>query len=1237
MDRSGGGIMAAAVLLAVFAGGGMRGSQGSSANVSTEGAVNIGAPAHGAETAGSAEGYSNKRDGYTDELRRVAAFIADAIPSTPMPDQDEQANPSPGRQESAKPDGRAGFMVALVPDPVETHLSLVFDRYLDTVEQAIQDGQFDFDRALLPWDERDHPESSNFGTRVDERNYVRGKQQVPGVLVFRRHHAAGEILPPEWIETLVVFAVGESPTAGVNRKQFATAIRLVKQLTSKTDGAQPLTIAGPSFSGSLYSLATLLKSEGDGFSRITIASGTVADPDSVGTFLTSIGRTYPKNGQVNFATFEENSREKLNAFVRFACQNWKLQPSNIAVISETETAYGRQPNDDDRKLCPESSGEDAKHMRLYFPRGIFHVRSAYEQQFPGGRGPDDDRPQLRTTLRPNLEEKRGSADSVPEFSPQLPVSQDAVLTGLVDQLHRQSIRVVVLLASDPLDTLFLVRYFKKNYPYAHLVTMGSDLLLRHESPDPAMLGVLALTSYSLQPEGPEAGAKSANGIVFPDDGSEGLYNATATMLFCIETPAAWCTRPVDADPSRPPRLPSNIHLIGFMREGCDGYASVALHLDALGRAGFSHVANLKTTDSWLPQQEAPATGSGGNLRSGVSLPSAWKVLAIAILSGIGLFIICLCRASIISTIEAEILLAPADTRENDFSRVGRKSLIVFLACACMAVLVLVYCPVFMTEASRGGEFWLYVSAALILGCGLSTVMVYRFSGRIRYIPGIAFAVSVLTCAGLASRGKSIELLRYMDVFSQISPLPPLLLLALSVIWWLWYNIAACVLTDSRRPLLPVRKTHAGVPMDISAEEQRGLESAMAPGHVDQRMWIPAVMLAALGYLFIGAKPFVWSIEGRAYDWLVTLLLVLSFGLLAESVARILVVWKEARRLLRGLNQQAFRTEMCSVGGITWNAIWKVGIAAVTMAHSFFSRQGEALCLLVARGAEARKLTGKPMLLSGEVVTGDIPDHQILYSFRALMHGAVYAEAEQETISNGDMELSEEMRESAEAVGKEGGSVWHSYEKLLEEGMKRRGYRSAILRNKEIRLLAAYSRVQGKFANAAGSLIGGLMRYYPSHPEIVRELDADAVKQAQKDVPQSVRDIAEYFVNMLYMNYIITVLLRIRSLAAATAGLFVFQVLALNSYPFQPRAFLRAAMFLILILITACFALVYAQMHRDPVLSRMTDTKSGELGGDFWMRMLSLIGLPVVSLVATQFPSVGNFLFSWVGPLMKFAR
>lgn len=1233
MDRSGGGIVAAAVLLAMFAGGGIRGSQSSQANVLTDTAVTAGTAAHGLDTAASVgDQSSNKRDGYADEIRRLTAFLADAIRNAPRPDESQQANPNPGADSR---ESRTAFMVALVPDPVKTPLSLIFDRSLDALEQAIQDGRFDFDRALLPWDEHEHPESSSFATRLDEREYVHGEQQVPGVLVFRRHHLVNEMLSPESVETLVVFVVGESPTAGINRGQFVTAIRLAKQLAMKTDGAQPLTIAGPSFSGSLYSLAALLKSEGRTFSRITIASGTVSDPDSVGSFRTSISRTFEKGGPVNFSSFEESSGVKLDAFIRYACRSWKLEPSNIAVISETETAYGRQPSGD-ATLCPDSSSGSAQPLRLYFPRGIFHVRSAYEQQFPGGRNADDDRPQLRTTLRPNLEEKHGGADSVPDFSPQMPVSQDAVLMGLVDQLHMQSAHVIVLLASDPLDTLFLVRYFKKNYPYAQLVTVGSDLLLRHESPDPAMLGVLALTTYSLQSIESTAGVRTPSGIVFPNDGSEGIYNATAVLLSCIQKRDAWCDRSIDAEPSSA-RLTAKLSLMGFAKADEGNYSGPRLHLDALGRDGFSTVDILPTTESWLPQQDLPPGGPAAGFRYGTNLPGSWKVLAVGVLGGIALVILCLWRASIISIIESEILLAPAEIDENGFSRLKRKMLIILLACACIAVLALVFAPVFISRAcyqSRG--FWFYVAGALLAGCGLCVVIACKFSGRIRFVPSIVLAVCVLLCAAAESRWQSIVVRRYVDVASQISPVLPLILLALSIMWWIWHNIAACVLMDSRRPLLPARANHSGIPSDISAEEQIGLESAMAPGHIDRRIWAPAVTVAVFAFLFIGPRPLMWSMEGRSYDWFVTLLLFISFGFLTESVVRILVIWKEGKHLLRGLNQQPFRTKMSSVGEITWNSIWKVGIAAVALAHSFFLRQVEALRLLGTHDVDELVNAGSPAPSNRRSTRPTRASFKLLSGVRLWRATRTSTAPEQIKNANNDLELTPEIRWCA-AVASQTDSVWRHYEGLLEMRRRCACKCDLIFQQQETRLLQAYTQVQARFADAAGCLMEGLQAFYSTHPEIVRELDKDSIREARREAPRTSREIAEYFVNTLYMNYIITILLRIRTLAAAAAGIFVFDVLAVNSYPFEPRAFLRASMFAILILVTACFAFVYSQMHRDPVLSRMTDTKTGELGTDFWLRMLSFAGLPVVSLIAMQFPSVGNFLFSWVSPLMKVAR
>jgi hypothetical protein len=59
--------------------------------------------------------------------------------------------------------------------------------------------------------------------------------------------------------------------------------------------------------------------------------------------------------------------------------------------------------------------------------------------------------------------------------------------------------------------------------------------------------------------------------------------------------------------------------------------------------------------------------------------------------------------------------------------------------------------------------------------------------------------------------------------------------------------------------------------------------------------------------------------------------------------------------------------------------------------------------------------------------------------------------------------------------------------------------------------------------------------------------------------------------------------------------------------------------------------VFAQMHKDATLSRITDTKPGELGFDFWLRLVAFVSVPLFGLLATAFPAIGEFLFSWLQP------
>jgi len=86
-----------------------------------------------------------------------------------------------------------------------------------------------------------------------------------------------------------------------------------------------------------------------------------------------------------------------------------------------------------------------------------------------------------------------------------------------------------------------------------------------------------------------------------------------------------------------------------------------------------------------------------------------------------------------------------------------------------------------------------------------------------------------------------------------------------------------------------------------------------------------------------------------------------------------------------------------------------------------------------------------------------------------------------------------------------------------------------------------------------------------------------------------------------------------------------------SYPFDPRPVVNGAMVLLFLILGAVIVFVYAQMHRDPILSLVTNTNPGELDGDFWVKLVSFGAGPMLGLMATIFPELTDFLFSWVAP------
>ena len=184
------------------------------------------------------------------------------------------------------------------------------------------------------------------------------------------------------------------------------------------------------------------------------------------------------------------------------------------------------------------------------------------------------------------------------------------------------------------------------------------------------------------------------------------------------------------------------------------------------------------------------------------------------------------------------------------------------------------------------------------------------------------------------------------------------------------------------------------------------------------------------------------------------------------------------------------------------------------------------------------------------------------------------------------------------------------------------------------MIQDFAKLQEKLAACTAVCLKFLADEYSRHPEIHCDPAPEQMKEMQATPPSTIREAAEYFVGLTYVNYLVTVLLRLRTPRGRSRRSAGVQILAFGSYPFEPRATLRALLFIGFGVITATFGFVYAQMHWDHTLSRITDTNPGELGWVFWGRMIALIGVPLAGLIATEFPSIGNFVFSWMDPLTK---
>jgi len=124
---------------------------------------------------------------------------------------------------------------------------------------------------------------------------------------------------------------------------------------------------------------------------------------------------------------------------------------------------------------------------------------------------------------------------------------------------------------------------------------------------------------------------------------------------------------------------------------------------------------------------------------------------------------------------------------------------------------------------------------------------------------------------------------------------------------------------------------------------------------------------------------------------------------------------------------------------------------------------------------------------------------------------------------------------------------------------------------------------------------------------------------------------EEFVALLYLGYIRMVLLQIRTRIMTATAMYILLLWALTSYPFLNHHSIVIGLSCLLAGLSTAVSWIYSQMHLDDILNRTTETHTGKLGADFFTKILSMVGIPLLTLVASQFPEISNVVFSWLEP------
>jgi hypothetical protein len=1040
--------------------------------------------------------------------------------------------------------GEVSFLLATVPDPLHSRLSLFTDSSIQAIEAAATDAGWRFATQWMPWGDNVNPDEKDPEVRRQQRADMRNQEKQPGVLVFRSPHGA---------QVLWIFLVGETPTAGINPAQFQLALAYMDAINKPNE----VRVQGPTFSGSFPSLTKLLLDEKNKKQSVRrsyrIRSGTVTSA--------GLGFSFQKQFP-DFRGATANSDDQAKYF-RQALDDMGIPRENAALLAEDESDAGESAV----KADP-----DIKVFR--FPRDISHLRNAYREAVQSSSSGKTPAPDIDFSLK----DSTTGEDSIPIYSAtQSPLSQNGVINEITSAIQREGIRIVRINATNVLDLLFLAQVLKQRCPDTRLMVSFPDVLFIQAAQTGKLAGTLALSSYPMFDAnntwmGPP---QDQHPQFFSDANSEGVYNATTLLLSDY--------RDFDCGPYRAndEQLPSNYTLADYHWKALEHPPTWVLMLDRQGLLPVNvlpHTAEYEKSEAWFQRVPAPGRYSQAQLPPPSGL---WRFVSTTAALAAVLISIWIFALELFPTwqVDARFTLTEIESEAG-----GRPFFLFLFLMLLVSILVVMWSPLW---PPNHGFSWFLFLPGLVAGMLLVCPALYLFwRGFCPGRRGVSMLFCLLPLTGalglwlnscFSGSDRSLFFsLRAIELHLASSPTWPILTGAGALLVWAFFHLTRFYQAAALRP--DVLTT--GIETGLQPLLNKSVEDFDSSINSITGLWKPKQQ-RSFWLLFVLGGLLCWigridvklsSVEGAPYDWLVLGVQLFVALTLLCGCWQATYLWRSLQSLLSCLG-------------------------LLPLATSFIRTDHSAS----DRPIWARRLTFQSI--------------DVHASSMAVLHDAAL-------LRKSDKELSDWMRSYNE-------DLTNDLLKVDPERTRAEAWACARKMRRSRRDIA-----QGMFARVREQWIGNLVAPRMPGPALP-SAELPPFPPPPKD--DKFADLAQTFLALHFSPFILYAIGQIRNLILFLSIGFVLLMFSVSSYSFQAPQVIGRLLLALFAVIAWVVWTCLSGIELDPIVSHISGSDPGKLNMDFYFRLISVGALPILGLLASQFPSIANFLLSSVEPALAALR